>query len=114
MLRACSALSGTPRTLALTRQSALGRLPNGNRDLLVPWANYWRLWVSVAFLKGYLDALGHSNLLPASDETLQALLEIHLLDRLLDELGHHLVAGKELIQPACEGILQLLQPGQAA
>ena len=99
---------------ALTRQSALGRLPNGNRDLLVPWAIYWRRWVSVAFLKGYLSALGHSNLLPGSDETLQALLEVHVLDRLLDELDDHLVAGPALIGPACEGILQLLQPGTSA
>jgi maltose alpha-D-glucosyltransferase/alpha-amylase len=100
--------------IALTRQSALGRLPNANRDLLVPWAIYWRRWVSVAFLKGYFNALGNSNLLPGSDETLQALLEVHVLDRLLDELGDHLVAGKALIRPACEGILQLLQPSQPA
>ena len=96
--------------MTLTRQSALGRLPEANRDVLVPWATYWRRWVSVTFLKGYLDALGHSNLLPSSDETLQALLEIHVLDRLLDELGDHLVAGPALVKPACEGILQLLQP----
>jgi maltose alpha-D-glucosyltransferase / alpha-amylase len=96
---------------ALTRQSALGRLPNGNRDVLVPWANYWRLWVSVTFLQGYLDAAGLSNLLPASDDTLQALLDIHLLDRLVDELGNHLAASPELVRPACEGILQLLGEG---
>jgi maltose alpha-D-glucosyltransferase/alpha-amylase len=99
--------------LSLTRQSALGRLPNGQRDVLVPWANHWRLWVSVAFLKGYLDAAGHSNLLPGSDDALQGLLEIHVLDRLLDELGDHLVAGPELVRPACEGILQSLQPGSS-
>jgi maltose alpha-D-glucosyltransferase / alpha-amylase len=95
--------------LALTRQTALGRLPN--RELLVPWANYWRLWISVAFLKGYLDAVGRSNLVAASDDALQPLLEIHLLDRLLDELSDHLVAGRALVGPACEGILQLLQTG---
>jgi maltose alpha-D-glucosyltransferase/alpha-amylase len=97
--------------LALTRQRDLGRLPD--RELLVPWANYWHLWVSVAFLKGYLEAIGHSNLLPATDDVLQAVLEIHLLDRLLDELGDHLLAGRPLIAPACDGILQLLQPGTA-
>jgi maltose alpha-D-glucosyltransferase / alpha-amylase len=98
--------------MAMTRQGALGRVAPGEREKLVPWADYWRLWVSVTFLKGYLDTLGQSTLLPASDETLQALLEIYVLNRLLDELGDHLVAGPALVGPACEGILQLLQPGQ--
>jgi maltose alpha-D-glucosyltransferase / alpha-amylase len=95
---------------ALTRQIALGRLPSENRDVLVPWAIYWRLWVSVAFLKGYLNALDHPQLLPDSDPTLQALLEVHLLERLLEEVGAHLAGGTQFVAPACEAILKLLQP----
>ena len=93
---------------ALTRQIALGRLPQESRERLVPWANHWRLWVSAAFLKGYLEALNQPRLLPASDETLQSLLDIHVLDRLLDHLCDHLLAGQSLVAPACEGILQSL------
>ena len=58
--------------------------------------------MSVAFLKGYFDTLGRSPLLPATDAELQALLDIYLLDRTMDELGNHLVAEPALIRPACE------------
>jgi predicted trehalose synthase len=84
------------------------------RDKLERWAGCWRLWVSVAFLKGYLDSLGHSVLVPAGDEELQSLLEIYLLHRTMDELGDHLVTRPDRVKPACEGILELLQQHPAA
>ncbi len=98
---------------ALTRQVELGRLGPDERHRLTPWAGCWRLWVSVAFLKGYLDTLGHSPLLPARDEELQALLELYLLHRTVDELGDHLALEPTFVRPACEGILQLLGQPQA-
>ena len=93
---------------ALTRQIALGRLRSENRDVLLPWAAYWHGWASAAFLQGYLHDLDRTQLLPDTDTTLQALLEIHLLERLLEEVGAHVVAGPAFIAPACEGIMQLL------
>ena len=99
---------------ALARQLELGRLganPQGRPDR---WAACWRLWISVAFLKGYLLTLGHSSLLPDRDEELQALLEIYQLHRTVDELGDHLAAQPALVKPACEGILELLQQHPAA
>jgi maltose alpha-D-glucosyltransferase / alpha-amylase len=97
---------------ALTRQVELGRLGTDERQRLTPWAGCWRLWVSVAFLKGYFDTLGRSPLLPATDDELQALLEIYLLNRTLDELGDHIATELALVRPACEGILELVQPHQ--
>jgi len=93
----------------LVRQRALGRVAADGPDALARWADCWRLWASVAFLKGYLVALGPNKLLP-EDETLQAILEIHMFDRLLAELGDHLDAQPTLVKPGCEGILQLLEP----
>ena len=95
---------------ALTRQGELGRVATEEQELLAPWAGCWRLWVSVAFLKGYLEALGRSVLLSAADEALQPLLEVFLLHRLLDDLGDHLGTQPALVKPGCEGILELLQP----
>ena len=43
---------------------------------------------------------------------LQALLEIYLLHRMVEELGDHLAGQPALVEPACEGILELLQPHQ--
>jgi maltose alpha-D-glucosyltransferase/alpha-amylase len=98
--------------MALTRQVALNRLTEEERHTLAPSADGWRLWVSVAFLKGYFDTLGRSPLLPATDAELQALLEIYLLHRSVDELGDHLASQTALVRPACEGILEQLQPQQ--
>jgi maltose alpha-D-glucosyltransferase / alpha-amylase len=96
---------------ALARQRELGRVAPDERDVVTRWAGGWRLWVQVAFLKGYLTALGQAALLPG-DEALQALLEIYVLHRLLAELGEHLAVQPALVKPACEGILQVLQPRQ--
>jgi hypothetical protein len=52
-------------------------------------------------------------LLPATDDELQALLEVYLLYRSVDELGDHLTAQPALVRLACEGILQLLEPHPA-
>ena len=95
---------------ALKRQAEPGQVATREQELLVPWAGYWRVWISAAFLKGYFDTLGRSPLLPAPDGVLESLLEIHVLHRLLAELGDHLTAQPALVRPACEGLLQLLQP----
>jgi maltose alpha-D-glucosyltransferase/alpha-amylase len=95
--------------MALSRQVAQDALAEETRRTLAPWAETWRAWVSVAFLKGYLEKLGPSPLLPATDRELQSLLEIYLLHRLVDELGDHIGPQPALVRPACEGILQLLQ-----
>jgi maltose alpha-D-glucosyltransferase/alpha-amylase len=95
--------------MALTRQVALNRLAEDERPMLAPWADGWRLWVSVAFLKGYFDTLGRSPLLPATDDELQALLEIYLLHQTVAELGDHLATQPAFVRPACGAILQLLE-----
>jgi maltose alpha-D-glucosyltransferase / alpha-amylase len=99
---------------ALGRQLEAGRLEADTQDKPERWAACWRLWISVAFLKGYLGSLGQSSLLPARDEGLQHLLEIHLLHRMVDELGDYLATQPALVKPACEGILELLPPPPAA
>jgi hypothetical protein len=47
-----------------------------------------------------------------ADEALLPLLEVFLLHRLLDDLGDHLGRQPVLVKAACEGILDLLEPGQ--
>jgi hypothetical protein len=49
---------------------------------------------------------------PPADDELQALLEIYLLHRTIDEWGNHLAAETALVRPACEGVPGLLQPQQ--
>jgi len=93
---------------ALTRASEMGRMATERERVLAPLVGYWRLWVNVAFLKGYLDKLASSVLLPASDGVLQPLLQVFVLHRLLDDLVDHLGTEPALVKPGCEGVLELL------
>ncbi len=48
------------------------------------WARYWSDWVSATFLKGYLEALGQSPLIPQNDADLRLLLDHCLLEQALE------------------------------
>jgi maltose alpha-D-glucosyltransferase/alpha-amylase len=93
---------------ALTWAAGMGRLASQEEGLLGPSAGCWRLWVGVAFLKGYFEELKGSEILPA-DEALEPLMEVFVLHRLLDDLADHVGSNLALVKPACDGILELLQ-----
>src|SRR4029434_91520 len=44
--------------------------------LLRPWARFWNRWVSVAYLRGYLDATAQAGFLPTTRGELAFLLDI--------------------------------------
>jgi maltose alpha-D-glucosyltransferase / alpha-amylase len=54
------------------------------------WSRYWSDWVSAIFLKGYLDALGQSPLIPSKDADVRLLLDTCLLDKALEQAGAEL------------------------
>src|SRR5690606_1360348 len=45
------------------------------------WSRFWYTWVSVAFLKSYLEHARDGGFLPADDEDLQILLDAFVLDK---------------------------------
>ncbi len=49
------------------------------------WSRYWSDWVSAIFLKGYLDGLGQSALIPANDNDSRLLLDHCLMECALEE-----------------------------
>ena len=53
---------------------------------LEPWARFWRTWVSVAFLQGYLATAGGARFVPKSTEELAAALDAYQLEKALYEL----------------------------
>ena len=57
---------------------------------LRPWAEAWYAWTSAAFLDGYLAVISGSTLLPEEQDDLAALLDVHLLEKCLYELGYEL------------------------
>jgi maltose alpha-D-glucosyltransferase/alpha-amylase len=53
------------------------------------WSLFWGHWSSVAFLQAYFSAVDQ-KLLPSDRADLHLLLDMHLFQRTLYELGHEL------------------------
>ena len=81
---------------------------------LRPWARFWNNWVSVAFLKGYMDATAQAPFLPRARDELAFLLDIHLLEKATYELGYELNNRPEFVDVPIIGILDILQSNDTA
>ncbi|MGH7847342.1 MAG: maltose alpha-D-glucosyltransferase [Candidatus Binatia bacterium] len=77
---------------------------------LIQWARYWNVWVSVAFLRSYLQIARQSNFLPQAKEELAILLDTHLLEKAVYELAYELNNRPDWAGVPIQGILELLQP----
>jgi maltose alpha-D-glucosyltransferase/alpha-amylase len=79
---------------------------------LKPWARFWYRWVSAAFLKAYLAEASQVPFLPQERDELQVLLDAHLLEKAIYELGYELNNRPDWIGIPLQGILDLVG-GQA-
>ena len=58
--------------------------------VLEPWARFWQIWTSVAFLKSYMETAAPANLLPHSIDELELLLRLFILEKAVYEIGYEL------------------------
>ncbi len=79
-----------------------------DRRVLAPWAELFYSWVGAQFLSSYLSAIGPSGLLPEGEAELRLLLEIHLLEKALYELGYELDNRPRWAELPLRGLLNLL------
>jgi maltose alpha-D-glucosyltransferase/alpha-amylase len=77
---------------------------------LEPWSRFWNLWVSVGFLKSYLDVTANGGLLPKSKEELKTLLDVHILEKAVYELSYELNNRPDWVDVPIRGILEIVQP----
>jgi maltose alpha-D-glucosyltransferase/alpha-amylase len=80
---------------------------------LEPWAEYWRAWVSSAFVKAYLKTAAGSPILPAAREDLAAMLQVYLLEKAVYELAYELNNRPDWVMIPLAAILQLIGPAEA-
>lgn len=73
---------------------------------LEPWARYWHAWVSVAYLKTYLEVAGRAAFIPRSPEELKLLLDIYLVEKAVYELGYELNNRPTWARIPLQGLLQ--------
>ncbi|MBI4425295.1 MAG: alpha-glucosidase C-terminal domain-containing protein, partial [Elusimicrobia bacterium] len=87
-------------------QAGIGVRPQ-DRAALEPWAQYWKLWVSAAFLKGYRASGAPSAFAPKREE-FELLLALFLREQAVRELSHELRQRPDWARVALLGLPDLL------
>ena len=80
---------------------------------LKPWARFWDLWVSVTFLKGYLEATANASFAPKSADEFNLMLNIHMLEKAIYELGYELNNRPGWVDIPIAGILRMVKPEES-
>ena len=80
---------------------------------LKPWAHYWPLWVSVTYLKGFLETTSEAMFMPKSREEISLFLNIYLLEKAVYELRYELNNRPDWVGVPIAGILEILQPADS-
>jgi maltose alpha-D-glucosyltransferase/alpha-amylase len=95
-------------TSVALRTATDARGEQAGHDLpLSEWADAMTRWLSAAFLRGYLDAVGDSPIVPAQPHHLRWLLDALLVDKAAYELGYELNNRPDWVDIPLRGILGL-------
>ncbi len=79
-----------------------------NLASLEPLADAWQQWVSVSYLREYLQTAGGASFLPQNRKDLQVVLDAHLLEKAVYELIYELNNRPGWVMIPLKGILSLL------
>ena len=80
---------------------------------LKPWARFWDFWVSVSYVKGYLDTAANASFLPKSQDEFNLMLGVYVLEKAIYELAYELNNRPGWADIPIAGILQIVQPEEA-
>ena len=104
-------VAGMIRSFHYAAMSALRRHTEDHpvdAAFLTPWLETWNAYVSGLFLRGYLDRLGTSSLIPKDRGHQTTLLHCFLLEKAVYELGYELNNRPEWIFLPLRGIEMIL------
>ncbi|HXD71615.1 MAG TPA: maltose alpha-D-glucosyltransferase [Gaiellales bacterium] len=90
---------------ALFRESGRNDAVGGAAEA---WAKHWRAWVSAAFLKAYLAAVAPAAILPEDPDQLARLIDLHLIEKAVYELGYELDNRPDWVVIPARGLEELL------
>jgi len=93
----------------LFAQQKAGLIRSEDFSYLESWVEFWHSWVSVLFLKAYLEVAAQGGFLPRTREELQVLIDIYLLEKAIYEVGYELNNRPEWIRIPLQGILRQLR-----
>ncbi len=78
-----------------------------------PWILHWNLAVSRAYVEAYIRSLHPSEILPAEEEPLRAMLQVYLLNEVMDELDRGLRRDLGTVRAPLRAILYLTEQASA-
>ncbi|MHC1763572.1 MAG: maltose alpha-D-glucosyltransferase [Verrucomicrobiia bacterium] len=96
---------------AFLRQVEQGSLGSEIAGQVEPWARLWFFWMSATYLRAYLDVVRSSELLPKSQGELRTLLDAHLFEKAIYEVGYELNNRPDWLKIPLQGIIQHLELG---
>jgi maltose alpha-D-glucosyltransferase/alpha-amylase len=82
---------------------------DNNKEKLNGWAEVWSKWVSERFLDEYLKTARGAEFLPPSREEIMGLLQLHVLEKAVYELGYELNNRPGWVAIPLEGICKTLE-----
>lgn len=82
---------------------------DSNREKLKGWAEVWAKWVSERYLDEYLKTALGAEFLPPSREEIIGLLQLHVLEKAVYELGYELNNRPGWVAIPLEGIFKTLE-----
>src|ERR1700676_1933033 len=85
------------------------KVDDGNREKLNGWAEVWAKWVSDRYLDEYLKTARGAEFLPPSRGEIMGLLQLHVLEKAVYELGYELNNRPEWVAIPLEGISKTLE-----
>jgi trehalose synthase-fused probable maltokinase len=90
--------------------ASVGEKPTPTADVgrLGGWAETWNTWVAERFLASYYDTASAASYLPESREQAKKLLDLHLLEKAVYELGYELNNRPSWVGIPLQGIAKLL------
>jgi maltose alpha-D-glucosyltransferase/alpha-amylase len=94
---------------ALRYQQSIGNITEQQMERFEPWSRYWFLRMSGLFLAGYVNAAKDAELIPLAANDLSVLLNAHLLDKAMSELGSELNDHFDRVAIPLRGITALLE-----
>jgi len=83
-------VAGMMRSFDYAAVAALQKRDSAQQDVLKPWAEKWSEHISNCYLTAYLETAGDAIYLPKDKETARMLLDMHILDKAVYEIGYEL------------------------
>ncbi|HSF56933.1 MAG TPA: maltose alpha-D-glucosyltransferase [Candidatus Binatia bacterium] len=80
---------------------------------LRPWARFWDFWVSVTYLKGYFEATANATFMPKTQDEINLMLSVYILEKAIYELAYELNNRPAWVDVPIAGILQIMKAQEA-